>query len=273
MQRAIGRGFSCPRGAAASRRFSHNRRMLVRSIFRCLHAWPALAGMVCATAGAQAVVKIQYNERAPYQVTAPDGTVSGLTASPVARALKDAGIAHEWEKIPINRQMASIRTGTDPVCGVGWFMNPERLQFARFTRPIYTDHRGVLLAHAAVSFARDASIEDVLAHRGLRVLVKESYSYGVFLDGLLSKLSPTLVSTTGENGQMAGMLALGRADVMFISEEEAPLALAEVVKGREDVRIVRPSGMPAGERRYLMCSMAVSEDTIRRINQALPGKP
>jgi hypothetical protein len=240
--------------------------------------WAAKLGLCvfalhAALAHAQALIKIQYNERPPYQVTAADGTVSGLTATPVARALREAGVPHEWEKIPINRQMSAIRAGTESVCGVGWFMNPERQQFARFTRPIYTDHRGVLLAHASAQFGRDAGIEEVLSQRGIRVLVKESYSYGPFLDGLLTKLSPTLVSTTGENGQMAGMVALGRADVMFISEEEAPVALADVVKGREDVRIVRPAGMPAGERRYLMCSQAVSEDTIRRINQALPARP
>ncbi|MGQ0711907.1 MAG: substrate-binding periplasmic protein [Rhodoferax sp.] len=218
---------------------------------------------------AQSLLKIQYNERVPYQVTQDNGTVTGLTATPIARALLEAGIPHQWEKVPTNRQLANIKANTDTVCGVGWFQNPERLQFAKFSRPVYRDQPTVLLARSGFAVPERSTLEAVLARPGVRVLVKDNYSYGPFIDGLLARLQPHLVKTTSENAAMVAMVRLERADFMFISEEEAPVVMAEAGLAPKDLQIARAADMPKGERRHLMCSPLVSDDTLRRLNQAL----
>ena len=56
-------------------------------------------------------VTLYYNERPPYLVSAPDGSVGGLTASVAERAFRAAGIDVKWLKTPINRQLALLKEG------------------------------------------------------------------------------------------------------------------------------------------------------------------
>lgn len=227
-----------------------------------------LGGAWSAVAQAQDVLQIQYNERPPYQLTTEAG-VTGLTATPVARALIQADIPHQWDKVPTNRQLAEIKANSRPVCGVGWFQNPERLKFAKFSRPIYRDQPTVLLARPGFAAPAGATLESLLAQPGVRVLVKDNYSYGAFVDALLARLQPVLVKTTSENAAMAAMVRLERADFMFMSEEEAPVAMQEAALAPKDLAVLRTPDMPRGERRYLMCSLSVSDAVLERLNKAL----
>ncbi len=239
------------------------------SVWKEVLAGAALWVGVGSLALAQSLLKIQYNERPPYQITMDNGAVTGLTATPLARALLDAGIPHQWEKVPTNRQLANIKANTESVCGVGWFQNPDRLQFAKFSRAVYRDQPTVLLARLGFAVPERGSLDALLPQPGVRVLVKDNYSYGPFIDGLLARHQPHLVKTTSENAAMAAMVRLERADFMFISEEEAPVVIAEAGFAPKDFQIARTTDMPKGERRYLMCSQVVSDDTLRRLNQAL----
>lgn len=227
----------------------------------------ALAGPAAATAN----ITLFYNERPPYLIAAPDGSVSGLTGTPAGRAFAAAGIPFMWAKTPTNRQLASIKQNKAMECAVGWFKNPEREQFAQFTKAIYRDRPAVALANKGFQVSQYDTLERVLATRGIRVLLKENFSYGPFIDNNIARFMPHLTHTTAENALMVEMIRKGRADLMFMAEEEAEfmLANATATAGSGDFYLLRFSDMPAGEKRYIMCSKQVPDEIIGRLNRAI----
>jgi uncharacterized protein (TIGR02285 family) len=224
---------------------------------------------VAGSAAATPTITLFYNERPPYLITAHDGSVSGLTGTPAGRAFATAGIAFMWAKTPTNRQLASNKQNKAMDCAVGWFKNPEREQFAQFTKAIYRDKPAVALANKEFRVRQYATLERVLATRGLRVLLKENFSYGPFIDSSIARFSPHLTHTTAENALMVEMIRKGRADLMFMAEEEADYLLANTGAGDGDFYLLKFSDMPAGEKRYIMCSKQVPEEIIERLNKAI----
>ena len=77
-----------------------------------------------------------------------------------------------WLKIPTNRQLAAVKDAASSSCAIGWFKNPEREQFAKFTKAIYRDKPTVILANRQFVVAPGARLESVLAAKEVRVLVK-----------------------------------------------------------------------------------------------------
>lgn len=225
----------------------------------------AFAGPAAATAQ----ITLFYNERAPYLIAAPDDSVSGLTGTPAAQAFKTAGIAFAWAKIPTNRQLASIKNNKAMECAVGWFKNPAREQFAKFTKAIYRDKPAVALTNNNFKVSQNGSLESVLGTKGVHVLLKENFSYGPFIDNRIARLKPHLTYTTAENSRMVEMIRMGRADLMFVAEEEAAFLMANAGAGGEDFYLLKFGNMPAGEKRYIICSRQVPDDIIARLNKAI----
>ena len=229
----------------------------------------AAAGLWSALAGANEPVELYYFERPPYVAHRPGSTeVAGLTATPAAQAFKAAGVAHRWVELPTVRQLMTLKDSPRPACAVGWFRNPEReLQF-KFTRAIYRDRPTVAIARADFTPAA-ASLAEALRQPHLSVLVKDGFSYGAVIDGLLANVRPDRVVTSAESVAMVHMVAAQRAHFMFAAEEEAAYLVeqAGVAPGR--LKIVHFTDLPPGERRYILCSKATPDEVIERLNRAI----
>lgn len=214
-------------------------------------------------------VVLTFNDRQPYIVSLPDGSAAGLTATPAANAFRNAGIPVIWKKLPTNRQLAELKENVGRQCAIGWFKNPEREQYLKFTRAIYRDQPTVLVAHRKFSARPNETLYSMLSRPEVRVLIKDKFSYGQYVDHLLATLKPDTVVTTNENIQMIQMIAAGRADFMFAAEEEARYLIELSGFRAGDFRMVRPPDMPPGERRYIICSRQVEDEVISRLNAAI----
>lgn len=217
-------------------------------------------------------IVVYYNERPPYQRTDPaTHEVSGLVASPVARAFRVAGMGLQWEEMPTTRQLYALRDPSIAACGIGWFRTPEREALFKYAGPVYQDRPTVALARAG--FVPDGPrLAEVLRQPGLRVLVKDRYSYGPWIDRLLAEARPDRVITTEENVHMVRMIGGGRADLMFAAQEEAEYLVAQSGVARGAVRVLAFADVPPGDRRYLICSKAVPDEAIARLDRALAGE-
>jgi len=232
---------------------------------------PAVAALGAASAGVQAAepFTLYYNERPPYLVTGTQaGKVVGLTADPAAMAVESAGFVPRWTPMPTTRQLVTMREGQVPACAVGWFKNPERELSFKFTKPIYRDKPTVAIARSDFE-AGSNKLAEVFQQPGLRVLVKDKYSYGPWIDSLLARARPQTISTTEENIQMVRMIAGRRADIMFSSQEEAQYLLTQSNVVASAVKVLRFDDVPQGEKRYLMCSRSVPDETIQRLDKAI----
>ena len=167
-------------------------------------------------------IDVVITPRLPYYVVDSNGVVSGVVADPAVEAFEKAGLNIQWEVVSFKRQLKMIENNKRPVCGIGWFKNPEREKFAKFTKSIYQNKPLIALSRSD----NDA----VLAHHHLRSLMKDKalimgrklgFSYGVKVDGLIEEFAPKKVTTDQSNMGMIRMLIGKRFDYMISSPEEA----------------------------------------------------
>jgi polar amino acid transport system substrate-binding protein len=212
---------------------------------------------------------LHYQERAPYSTTQTDGSVAGLTATPAAQALQQAGLAFAWARTPSQRQLALIQEGEGLHCGVGWFRNPERIALGKFSKALYRDRPFGALARNDSHLRSGLRGDEALALAGEVLLVKEGYSYGQVLDRLMAQRTPPPTKTSVETAQMVRMLLAGRASWMIVAPEESLVLRQEMGVAGAGLRSVAFADMPAGEARHLYCSRAVPDVWLERIDQAL----
>lgn len=231
-------------------------------------ALAVVALWACAAPALAEDITVLYNVRPPYLVESGGG-VSGLTGSPVAAAFKKAGIPFKWESAPSARQMQMIKDSAGPLCAAGWFKNPEREAFGRFTAPIYQDKPTVILTRKDSPATKHTTTDSLLADPKITVLVKNGYSYGDFIDSRLPKAAAEKTTTTQENVGMATMIVAGRADLMFLAAEEGSELLKAPELADKGLVLANLTDMPPGNPRYLLCSRNVPPDTIEALNRAI----
>lgn len=216
-------------------------------------------------------IQLYYEERAPYAVSGEPGVVYGLTATVAADALNKAGILFEWKSMPFKRQIATIRSNKRNACGIGWFKKPEREEFARFSDVIYQDKPSIIISSADNDLIGEyAELGTLLASKSLKMLVKDSFSYGPYIDAQIKKYYPqTITVVNSTNIQMLQMILAGRADYLFSSEEEAKHMISSARFAPSQFRFHFFEELPAGNKRYIACSQQVPAEIIERINRAL----
>ncbi|CAM3631144.1 substrate-binding periplasmic protein [Vibrio aquimaris] len=216
-----------------------------------------------------ASIELMYNDRVPYMMMNGD-ELTGLTGGPVVKAFEQAGINFNLKKIPTKRQMHVLKENKAKVCAIGWFKKPDREQFAHFSAPIYRDKPMTAIANADNDkISSGQAIEHTLSDPNLKLLVKDGFSYGEFIDDKIKRLNPKTYSTVGSNLQIIKMISSGRADYTFITEEEFISVVKSPQLQKDTFKVVRFNDMPEGNYRYLLCSFKVEKDTIDRINANL----
>ncbi len=219
---------------------------------------------------AQSPIQLYYYERAPYAVKDSQGEVSGVCATPAANAFEKAGIPFQWKKMPFKRQLVTIKYNKKKACGIGWFKNAEREAFARFTDKIYQDKPAIAISKKGnQALERHRDLKTLLKDKNVKLLVKDGFSYGAYIDGLIKSYAPEVVVATSTNIQMLQMILAGRADYFFMSEEEAEHIILNAGYEVSQFQLQHYNDMPAGNPRYITCSRQVTPQTIDLLNRAL----
>lgn len=212
---------------------------------------------------------LYYQEQRPYQMSYQDD-VHGLVADNVTLAMNNADIDFIWEEVPIARQLALIKGNTIKSCAVGWLKTPEREDFAKFTLPVYQDKPHVVVTRADNEVLTSGiSLERLLDHLHLRLLVKSDYPFTPVLGTALKDKNALLTPTTTDNYSMLKMIHNHRADYCFMPEEEVADLLLFSNLNKADFKIVHIIDMPRGNNRYLLCSKKVNDEIIGRLDRAI----
>lgn len=215
------------------------------------------------------IITLHYHERPPYTFTTDEG-VKGLLIEPVEEAFRKSGIPYVWSKTPSNRQLKIIQDnrGRDGI--LGWFRNSEREEFGQFSYFIYQDSPYIAICRADnAKIGESVSIEGLLSDDDLVLAVKSGYSYGFFLDDQIKRFDTATDTVTTENLQILQKIHLGRGDYFFIAPEEADILIEESGLPRSDFRYVTFSEMPYGEKRYIIFSLKVEPEEVKRISEEI----
>ncbi len=215
------------------------------------------------------VITLHYNERPPYLKTTPQGA-KGLTATPASQAFTVAEIPYKWQITPSKRQMYFLEINQGCDCLVGWFKNPEREKFAKYTMSIYQDKPQIALARADnKKLYSGMTVDKALSDPSIVLKVKSGYSYGSFLDKKIAQYKPAKEETTVENNRMLIHIHLRRADYLFIAPEEADNLIMTSGLPKTDFKYITFSNMPRGEKRYILCSEKVPDTVIKKLNTVI----
>jgi len=228
-------------------------------------------GVVAAVPAAE-LIHVRYNERPPYQVTAADGKVGGTVGRLAIQAFADAGIGFDVIQTPINRQIAILQENREMTCMMGWLSNPERRRIGKLTQPLAAGSLQGAITRADNEQMKDGvTVREILRNRSLRLLVKEHYFYGGALATAILRDPPPTVHTSAESGNMLQMLLHGRADYIFMAEEEAMSVIATPGSGLrpEQFRYVHFADIKDRFDRHLWCSRRVPDAVIERLNTAI----
>ncbi|MCL9780764.1 transporter substrate-binding domain-containing protein [Vibrio sp. S4M6] len=211
-------------------------------------------------------ITLLYHERIPYVVN-QNGAVIGLTATPASKAFRQSEVDIEWQKTPVKRQLMMIKNNHDCLCTIGWFKNPEREQYSRYSQPIYQDKPQVAITSANNQLlVSGRPLREVLQQQELSILMKDGYSYGKFIDEQVEKYQPTTYKVLYENLKMLSLIYHQRYDYFFIAPEEVDSLVEESKFNRSDFNVIEFNDMPEGEKRYILCSKQVPESVIHRLN-------
>lgn len=219
-------------------------------------------------AGDTPTVTVHFYERPPYAARQPDGSVHGLTVNPVLQALTTMAEPYQWNETPAKRQLSVIEHNGGADCGIGWFRNPTRERYAKFSVPIYRDLPPVALVNLHSRLPLTATVAEVLAAQDMRVLVKDGLTYGRHVGALLASARAQVEVVSLDSMQMVRMVVAGRADLMFATGEEAAIFMKEF-DGDGQLLVHKFPDAPPGEHRYLMCSKQVDDAWLARFNKAI----
>lgn len=216
-----------------------------------------------------ALIVVHYHERKPYYETRSDG-VHGLCADPLKLVFEKAGVSFRWEKTPPKRQLEILKHNPGRNCLLGWFKTPKREKIAKYSLYIYQDKPAIAIARSDNDkISSGCSLKDILSNQNLVLLRKDGYSYGNYLDEQIGKLKPAEEITSTDNLGMLQMIQVGRADYFFIAQEEAEVLMAVSGAPTKDLKYIRFTDMPKGNRRYIIFSPLIDDEILSRINTAI----
>lgn len=230
-----------------------------------------LALGLIATGMAQAddLITLHFYERPPYMMKDGNGA-TGITASAAEAVFSKADIAFKWQITPAKRQLILLKEDGGQDCGLGWYKTLEREKFGKFTAPISRDHPTVALLRSGYT-PPSQSLAAIVVDPKVRILMKEGLTYGQDVIRIMShpNVKANVQKVTGEQTQLARMIAGARADFMFSPQEESRMLVTSKETGPYSLKVFTFSDVNVGETRHILCSKKVSDEVISKLNTAL----
>ncbi len=194
------------------------------------------------------------------------------TFLPVAAAVaREAHLNVVWEALPQPRLIEQARTNQPNYCAVGVYQTRERSTFAKFSRPFFLDKPLVVVALKSreAEIRKHGSFAALTADTNLRIGLLEGFSYGPTLDGILAKMSGNVDRIAGTPMQNISKLVLGRFDYTVGIAEETPRGVDGNDVAAKELAVIDFPDMAPGAARHFMCSPAVEDAVIRRLDAAI----
>lgn len=232
-------------------------------------------GVLCAgtavTASAEPELTVSWREKAPYYYL-DHGVAKGFMLERAKQVFAAAGLPVRFVNEPQKRIWANFRHGQPNYCSISWYRLPEREAVAQYSVAVHTDQPHAILAVPAVAarIRAHGNLKSLLADKSLTLAVIDGVSYGPGLDPLIAASENRIMRRTVETAAMFRMVALGRADYLFVDREDwghLRYRLPEL----KSLVLIDFADMPPGLKRYFVCSRDIPAETMERLNRAIAG--
>jgi polar amino acid transport system substrate-binding protein len=199
-----------------------------------------------------------------------NGVPIGTYLPLVADIARTAHLQVQWMELPQVRLIAEAQADTPDYCAVGIYKNAERAATAKFTHAFFHDKPLVVVTIKSKEalIRKHASFAALTADTSLKIGLIDGYSYGTHLDPIVWHM-PNADHMTGSTMLNVRKLLAGRFDYLLGSGEEASHTADTTAPDESEFVKIAFADLAPGEARYLMCSTAVSDATIARLNTAI----
>lgn len=235
-----------------------------------------LIGLIAAGGTASALadtpLTVAWREKPPYYYF-ENGVAKGFMLERAKQVFAAAGVPARFVNEPQKRIWANFAHGVQNYCSISWYRLPERESIAQFTVPVHADQPHAVLAVSTVAarIKSHPSLKSLLADKSLTLAVVDGVSYGPELDALIASSENRVMRRTVETSAMFRMLAMGRADYLFVDREDWNYLRLKYPELQSLVLVDLPD-MPAGLKRYFVCSRDVPAETMERLNRAIMAR-
>lgn len=231
-----------------------------------------LAAGSAATALAQAPVTVSWREKPPYYYF-ENGVAKGFMLERAKQVFAAAGVPARFVNEPQKRIWANFSHGMKNYCSISWYRLPEREAVAQYTATVHTDQPHAVLAVPAVAARIKAhpNLKSLVADKTLTLAVIDGVSYGQELDALILGSQNRVMRRTVETAAMFRMVAVGRADYLFVDREDWNYLRIKHPE-LQSLVLLDFADMPPGLKRYFVCSRDIPAETMERLNRAIMAR-
>jgi uncharacterized protein (TIGR02285 family) len=229
------------------------------------------AGSV-AGAWAETPVTVAWREKAPYYYM-EDGVAKGFMLERARQVFAAAGVPARFVNEPQKRIWANFKHGMPRYCSISWYRLPEREAVAQYTVAVHADQPHAVLAvpSLAARIKAHSNLQSLLSDKSLTLAVIDGVSYGPQLDKLIKRSENRIMRRTVETAAMFRMVAVGRADYLFVDREDWN-HLRQKHQELQSLVLVEFADMPPGLKRYFVCSFDIPAETMERLNRAIQAR-
>jgi uncharacterized protein (TIGR02285 family) len=236
-----------------------------------------LMGLIAASGTANALAEtpltVAWREKPPYYYFDENKVAKGFMLERAKQVFAAAGVPAVFVNEPQKRIWANFSHGMSNYCSISWYRLPEREAVAQYSVPVHADLPHAVLAVPAVAarIRSHPNLKSLLSDKSLTLAVIDGVSYGPELDALINASQNRIMRRTVETSAMFRMVAVGRADYLFVDREDwnyLRLKFPEL----QSLVLVDFADMPPGLKRYIVCSRDVPAETMERLNRAIQAR-
>lgn len=242
--------------------------LIIRCFVRCLLGIPFC---VPSLSHAEEPLRMVFRSKPPYSYI-EDGVQKGFLLEKTEQILKAGGVKARFSELPLRRIFQDIQLNQERICSFGWYKNPEREAYARFSLAMHQDRPHLVLTHqkSAEKIKRLKTLKDLMGAADLTLTMVDSVSYGPEIDAMIAAFPGSIDKAPLSPQKVAEKLAAERADFMFMDRDDYEFFKATTPTFPHDALIVvSVPDAPAGLQRYILCSKKVSPDTMNQINTGI----
>ncbi len=250
-----------------------NRRYAGISRWLLLNLSGLLMGSAMCPTGLAGSLTLYYEDRLPFMFV-QNGELSGSEGRTAADALTAAGIEFVLSEAPVARQVVMISNNLEPACAVGLYWTAERAKTGKYTLPIFRSlPQDTIVRVDNPKMQSVNSMSALLADPALTLILRNGYSYGANVDGLLQKAKARITRPSEDSHGRVRLVLEGVVDAALFTPDEAEYQIRQFGADGRELVVKHFSDSPMGEPRHLYCSMSVDDTVISRLNEVLKKRP
>lgn len=230
-----------------------------------------LAAVIATTAAAAPTpeITVAWRENPPYNYT-EQGVEKGFLLARGKQIFAQAHVPARFVVEPTKRIWAKFRIGTPAYCSLGRYRLPEREPIMQYSLPIHLDPPRIVLlsASAARQAHKYGKVTELLADPSLSLGMSDGGSFGTEIDEMLKSAATKVERRTVESPLMMKLLGADRISFVF-ADRYAWHYLKQHDPAAQDIVAREFPDMPAGQKRYLVCSKDISPEVMHRLNAVI----